>query len=284
MSKRATAITIAALVLICTAFAGYVYFTDIAPKNSVPVITVDAYQIEVSVSDGESRLLAGVTAFDSEDGNLTGSIILESVSKFVSPGESIATYAVVDSDRNVAKTTRRIIYEDYTAPKFSLSGQLSFDYGYAYNVLEPLGATDCFDGELTGSVKMTLLGGEDSISSAGVYTVKYSVTNSMGDTASLTLPVRITQRTSAEIRYQPVIGLKKYLVYINNGSSFYPETYIESLTVNAEEVTLSAAVRNAITVSSGVDVKTAGVYEVKYEYTAENGYTGTTVLTVVVGE
>lgn len=284
MSKKATIITIALLVAVCIVFAVYVYSTRIAKQDSAPVLSVDSYTVVLSVNDDESKLLEGITAYDSEDGDLTPGIILESVSKFVAPGESVATYAVVDSDKNVAKITRRVVFDDYTSPKFTLSRPLSFDYGYVYDVLEPLGAVDCIDGDLSGSVKMTLLGGEDSISSAGVYTIKYSITNSRGDTSSITLPVRITQRTSSEIRYQPVIGLRKYLVYVEKGGSFYPETYVESMKINTQEVELTTEVKDAIVISSPVDTQKPGVYEVRYEYTAENGYVGTTIMTVVVEE
>ncbi len=284
MSKRATIVTLALLLAVAMVFAVYVYSTRYSKQDSVPVLSVDSYQVSLSVKDDESKLLEGITAYDQEDGDLTSNIVLESVSKFVAPGESIATYAVVDSDDNVAKITRRVIFNDYTTPKFSLSRPLSFDYGYVYDVLDPLGAYDCIDGDLSGSVKMTLLGGDDSISSAGVYTLKYSVTNSRGDTASITLPVRITQRTSTEIRYQPVIGLRKYLVYVEKGGSFYPETYVESMRINTQEVELTTEVKENIVISSAVDTQTPGVYEVRYEYTAENGHIGTTIMTVVVEE
>ena len=285
MTKRIKALMFCAIILVCALFAAYRIVMSAQDVNYAPAIHIGERELHVSVNDDERRLLEGVTAYDEEDGDLTESIILESVSDFISEegGVCIATYVVVDSDRNVSKGSRRIVFDDYASPEFTLSKPLVFDYGYAFDVLDPVGAVDCFDGDISSTVKMSLIGAE-SISSAGNYQVKYYVTNSYGDTAEITLPVTIYQRTSAEIRYQPVIGLSKYLVYLENGDTFRPEAYIESMTINAVPVELTADMISDIEVATNLDVSVPGVYTVEYRYTGDNGYTGTTRQFVVIGE
>src|SRR5699024_3957713 len=50
-----------------------------------PVITRESDTVTVSVAAEESELLAGLTATDDEDGELTGEIMISSMSNFTEP-------------------------------------------------------------------------------------------------------------------------------------------------------------------------------------------------------
>lgn len=89
--------------------------------KTIPVITVEEELIEVSLKATDEELLKGVSAHDEKDGDLTGNIIIESVSGFTEKGVSKITYAVCDSNNNVAKTTRKIRFNGYQSPKFRVA-------------------------------------------------------------------------------------------------------------------------------------------------------------------
>ena len=84
-----------------------------------PVLTCDSDTLDISVSDGESVLLQGVTAKDKQDGDLTGNILISSISKMVG-GSARVNYLVFDSDNNVGSLTRTIRYTDYVPPRFQI--------------------------------------------------------------------------------------------------------------------------------------------------------------------
>lgn len=51
-----------------------------------PVISMEESSICLNVSDGETEILSGVTAQDAEDGDVTESLTIESVSSFFRTG------------------------------------------------------------------------------------------------------------------------------------------------------------------------------------------------------
>ncbi|MCD7946042.1 MAG: hypothetical protein LUF81_05510 [Clostridiales bacterium] len=129
-----------------------------------------------------------------------------------------------------------------------------------------------------------------STRTAGVYQVTFSVTNSAGDTASLSTELEV---------YDPDynnadINLSSYLVYCQVGDDA-PDyrSYVESVVAGSVRYTFSEGAasatgsdgstlrRTALRVRSSVDMDTAGVYQVYLTYQGED-YQGTTLLLVVV--
>ena len=98
------------------------------------------------------------------------------------------------------------------------------------------------------------------------------VTNSMGDTARLELPVLVQDELSG----RPVINLKSQLIYLEQGEAFDAMEYLTSVTVRGEVQPL-----NQVEVENEVDTGVSGSYWVRYTYSAD-GIQGTAVLTVVV--
>ena len=84
-----------------------------------PEITVENESISVSIHDPESVLLAGVTAFDKKDGDVTQSIVIERISNFLEKDTRIVTYAAFDRDNHVTRASREITYTDYDPPEFA---------------------------------------------------------------------------------------------------------------------------------------------------------------------
>ncbi|MGM9657544.1 MAG: immunoglobulin-like domain-containing protein [Eubacteriales bacterium] len=270
---------VAAAVLL--AFGGYVYYTLTSDSGERPVITMESDTITISISDGEDAVINGITAYDAEDGDITGRLIYEGLSAFSEEGVCTATFTAVDSDGNVSKAQRTVVYSDYTPPVFALKAPLTFSYGSTMNLSDYIRAYDCIDGDISGSVRITLTGSSGSLSEIGVHPVTVRVTNSKGDTAELTLDVTVAQIDSAQKRYAPTIELSDYLIYVDEGGAFSPSELIVSVTDGGVRYTDSAHI-SGVSFSGNVNTSRPGVYRVEYEYTGEKGYTGTAALVVVV--
>lgn len=259
-------------------------------RDRYPEIFFDTDRITVSLAPTEEELLSGVSASDAEDGDLTGRVIVESISHFITPGVSNVTYTVCDSQNHVTTATRRIVYTDYTSPRFTMSDDLVFSVNEQANPFRCIGATDVIDGNISARIKITAENGFQS-GTAGVYPITVQVTNSKGDVASLQLSVTI-ENTSL---YAPRITLKNYLMYITVGDTVDLRDNlraVESVTENAEddveteEETAAAmeALRERVRIETDFDRNTPGVYQVDYRFTDAFDREAHAVLTIVVEE
>ncbi len=242
-----------------------------------PEIQFDEELLKVSVKVTEEELLEGVKATDNKDGDVTDTVIIESISKLLPGNERIVTYAAFDNDNHVGKAERRIQYKDYKAPRFSLDEPLTTSLSSDMSeMIGALHAKDCIDGDISDQIVITnaditgLSGDEASM------TYEVQVTNSCGDIASLQLPVSInmsgTNSQFAEIK------LEKYLIYKKVGKSVDFESYIEDV-VAAGNVASAADVK----VTSDYDKSEPGVYTATYTLEV-NGETASTQLYIVVEE
>lgn len=262
----------ALLVLLAVLSAVYIVtlvYQGSSDRKEPPIISCSNEILEVSAADDESVLLAGVTASDPQDGDLTSQIIVGGISKLISKDTAKVTLLVFDSDHNMGKFVRYIRYTDYQRPQFAITQPLAFSSTKEVSLLDRLKATDVVDGDISSRIRVSTLASTDN---SEVYDITIQVTNSMGDTAWLQLPV-LVQETNP---LRPVIDLSSYLVYLEAGSSFDPMDYVSGLTVanSSEDV-------SKVSVSSNVDTSVKDTYRVMYTYSAD-GITGTAILTVVV--
>ena len=155
--------------------------------QTIPKISMDQDEIQVSVKDPEKVWKKGITAYDEKDGDITDSLVIESVSTFLEKGRRLVSYAAFDRDGHVAKASRQLIYTDYHSPKISCAKPFSFPVG-TQNILDSVYATDCIDGDISNKVEIT----GDSVfflNIAGEYEIWLQVTNSCGD--MVTVPVTL---------------------------------------------------------------------------------------------
>ena len=246
-----------------------------AANTSVPVIEIKGDVLECSVKDDEHALLQDVIAYDKEDGDLTSRLVIEAISKFVDKKEHICnvTYTVEDSEHHVTKASRKIKFTDYESPRFTLSKPLCFDVGSDTTVVEVLGATDVYDGDISRNIK--ILSNNGSTRAAGEYTVTAQVTNRFGDTAKFKSLVVIKQSNNLS----PTIQLTENVVYLKVGDSFKPEDYVQSVKNNKNNDMDKALVE---VVNTNVDIKKAGYYSVEYAINPGEKNEGSTYLTVIV--
>ena len=264
--KLTVIILLAVLVVAYT--ASYIYL-GASDKKIPPQISCSQDLLEVSASDPESALLAGLTASDPQDGDLTHKITISGISKLVTNDTAKVTYIVFDSDDNMASCVRRIRYTDYHRPTFSVEEPLVYAVTEEPALISRLKATDVVDGDISNNIRISTL---EPSSNSEVFHVTVQVNNSVGDTAWLRLPVLML--TSNPLR--PEITLSQSLLYLEQDSKFTPSSYIMSIEVPGEKLDMSQ-----VQIDNGVDTGKAGTYYVTYTYTA-NGVTGTAILTVVV--
>lgn len=276
------------------------YRKSIYEDRTGPVFQIEDNTIEVSVKDDEKALLKGLTATDAADGDVTDSVIVESISPFTGTGRRIVNYAAFDSDNHVTHVKRELAYTDYRASQFHLKKPLSFAMN-ATNLLDGITVDDCIDGDLTKSVKL-MSNEEIDTSHVGEYSARLKVTNSAGGVAYLPVTIEIYD---ASVQYRlPQIKLTDNVVYIEKGGYFDEQDYLSSITINGTEYSLTSETGtygarylsqdetentigyDRVEIESDVDTDVSGYYEVNYlfEDTEENTGTGHARLYVVIQE
>ena len=268
-------------------FSACVIFQNVYGKDGGPVIFYPEGVLEISVQNGEEALLQGVTAKDDKDGDVTGSILVEKLSGFDGENRREVTYAAFDSDGNVTKATREIVYTDYTPIRFQLNHSLRYRTGETINLSELVGASDSLDGDLSDKVKVKLESGL-STRTSGVYRIQFSVTNSACDTRILDTELEVYDAAMNEA----VVNLTTYLIYYEDGKPDY-YSYLDSVIVggihynfqNGKNIATgtdgSTLSRSSLQIRSNVDPSTPGVYPVYLIY-QDDAYQGMAQLMVVV--
>lgn len=269
------------LAVVCGAAWGiYEYAVVYSRDTKGPRIEFAAERLELSVHDDRSKLLEGVSAKDDRDGDVTASVLVEGVSSIRSDHTVSVTYAAFDKAGNVSKVVRTVRYTDYEPPRFRLTGPLLLRSGMAVDPFKYIEAWDPLDGDLSSRVKVVMLSGESSITNVGVYDVELWVTNKMGDTAKLAVPLEVY----ASGTYNASVQLTEYLIYMKKGESFDKTAYLNGVdlsgrTYAANELPEGAKVR----IDSGVRTGVPGTYTVDYTVTYGD-YKGCSRLIVVVEE
>lgn len=271
------------LIVACAAvMVGYRAWGRVRSDTTAPVITVDEQLLEISALEPREALLQGVSAADTRDGDVTASLVVESVRLLRSDGTVTVTYAAFDKAGNVAKASREVRFHDYESPRFSLSRPLLFTQNVGYDVLRIIGAEDMLDGNISHRIRATVLD-EVSAGYTGTHDVQFRVTNSLGETVELVLPVEVYTPSL----FEGSLRLTDYLIYLKQGDSFNARSYLSSFSLGRDEISL----RNGpvegmgLTISGKVETGVPGVYTVDYEVTYELNeqvYTAYSRLIVIV--
>ncbi len=115
----------------------------------------------------------GFVAEDNYDG-----VITDNVQRIVEADRVI--YRVTDSSGNVAQVERSIRYDDRTPPEITLLGNATMTIKTGEKFTDPgVTASDNVDGNLTDKVQAS---GAYDIYTPGTYTIRYTVTDSYGNT------------------------------------------------------------------------------------------------------
>ena len=258
----------------------HVFKVRILDDRTGPVFHMDNRTVEVSVKDEQEALIKGLTATDAKDGDVSDSIIVESVGPFTGSGSRIVTYAAFDSDNHVTHTKREMIYTDYVPSRFHLSKPLSFAMN-TVNILNGVSVEDSIDGDLTRNVRM-VSDGEIDTAHVGEYSARLKVTNSAG--AISYLPVTVEIYDASVFHRLPLLNLKEYAVYVEKGDEFDEREYLTSIVINgtsysmteeegtygspaeAQEEAQRTISYDRVYIESEVNTDVIGSYEVLYSF------------------
>lgn len=256
---------LAALIVLCLAvFCGYRAYDRARTDRTPPVIHIAPELLEISVNAPKGILLQDVTAEDDISGDVTKSVVLESIRLLSSDGRISVGYAAFDDAGNVAKARREVQYNNYRKPRFTLSGPLLYEFGKSFDILNDIGAKDSIDGDISHHVRAMLT--EDTpITAEGTHMIQFQVSNSMGDTATEILPVEVY----ASDDYTATLTLKEYLIYLPVGGIFNAKFYPDTFTFRGETFEPGAVLPEnySLEIDGEVDTRTPGVYPVTYTLT-----------------
>ncbi|MDO4312483.1 MAG: hypothetical protein Q4C52_05310 [Eubacteriales bacterium] len=230
------------------AFIAFQAYMKVVQDDTPPVVICDSKELTVTVAATDEELLEGVSAKDRRSGDVTDTLVIESLSAFTEDGTRIITYAAVDESMNVGRCERTLIYEDYEPPVFHMSEPLCYMVGSDVDILSAISADSTLDGSLTSNIKYSL---EKTVNTmtAGNYPIEFRVMDSGGKTVYLDTQIEIYDRTYAGIE----VNLTDYLVYVKQGQEFDPQNYYAGADREGE-----------LTIQSNVNTSEAGTYYVDY--------------------
>ena len=263
--------TVLVFVITLILFCAFYVKEQSSKDNTIPSIEIPSGILDVSIQNPQTQLLAGVTAWDKKDGDLTAKIIIESISKFSKDRTCIVTYAVMDSDKHVAKNSRTIRYTDYIEPEFCLEKPLIFRLDESVDVRKMVGAVDCIEGDI--SEKVTIVATDYTDNTAGVFTLSLQATNKLGDVIFLDLPIYVEEINGRALS----VELREYLIYVDQGEAVDFEQFITSVSSNFVEIE-----NYDLMISTNFDCNTPGTYSVHFNVEDSSNRSGHSVLMVVV--
>lgn len=269
MKKKTTTLLIVLIILCVAVFLIYQAKERIGTDTTPPQITLNSQAPQISINDPRNVLLSGIRATDKEDGDVTDSLVVESITLLDQTGRLSVSYAAFDNAGNVAKAQQEAIYVDYRSPRFSLQQPLLFRSGLSFDVLKTLNAEDVMDGNIQHRIRATALA-TTSINTIGTHDVQFQVTNSLGDTVTMVIPVEVYEANT----YDATLSLTDYLIYLPVGESFDSSAYLDSFTYLNETTNLGTHIPSGFSVKTDgtVDTGMPGVYPVSYyvTYTEQN--------------
>lgn len=211
--------------------------------------------------------LAGVTATDTEDGDLTAQIQVSDNLDISKPGAYVLTYTVKDSGGAVATGMRGVVVKN-TVPEINGIAPITITAGDAFDPFAGITAWDAEDGDLTAALQVS---GNLDTTKAGIYTLHYLVKDSQGASARRGRSVMVKARFNQAPELSGVSATT-----ITVGTAFDAMTGITA--TDAEDGDLSSA----ITISGSVDTEKAGRYRLTYRVKDSGGKSDTAYRMVTV--
>jgi prepilin-type N-terminal cleavage/methylation domain-containing protein len=185
--------------------------------NTKPIITLNG-DANVTVNKGSTYTDAGATASDEHSG-LNGSVTVTGSVNVNVIGTYTITYTVSDKAGNEASpVTRTINVVDVSAPVITILGDnpVTINVGSVYSDAG-VTALDDVDGDVTSEIVKT---GTVNPNVIGIYTITYTVKDSVGNQAVATRTVNV------------IDNIVPTVVFGTNGNSAYAKSYNTSVTVS----------------------------------------------------
>ncbi|MGL4800043.1 MAG: immunoglobulin-like domain-containing protein, partial [Cellulosilyticaceae bacterium] len=213
-------------------------------------------------------VMAGITAYDKQDGDLTSEIQVEGTVDTAIAGIYTITYTVIDAEGRTITVVRTVRVNENTAPELYGVEHVTLAVGSSFDVMTGVTAYDKEDGDLTVVIQVE---GEVDTAVEGVYEVTYTVVDSKGAVTSVIRVVTVEKlpNTAPEIQ-----GVQD--VTLTVGDAFDAMTGVTAY--DKEDGDLTAIIQ----VTGEVDTELAGTYELTYSVTDSEGLqtVATSVVTV----
>ena len=244
--------------------------------NEAPVI--HATDKTITVGDTFDPM-AGVTATDTEDGNLTTKIeVKKNDVDTTTPGKYEVTYKVTDNQgasftKSITVTVNPKMEVLNEAPVIHATDK-TITVGDTFDPMAGVTATDAEDGNLT--TKIEVKKNDVDTTKAGKYEVTYKVTDNQGATCTKTIAVTVNPKMEV-LNKAPTIDAADKTITV--GDTFDPKAGVTAK--DAEDGDLTDKIE---VVKNTVDTKKAGKYEVTYKVTDSDGATRTKTIKVTVKE
>lgn len=177
-------------------------------QNTAPVIKAKDKQI---IQGKDFNALDGVTAIDTEDGNITGKIkvVSNEVKKDI-PGTYLVTYQVTDNGNATSSKTIKVTVVADQAPVINVSDK-TITIGKAFDPKKGVTATDKEDGTITD---IRVDDSNVNYDEIGEYEITYIVKDSFGHEVSKTITLTIKEELALEEKKENEGTF--YFDYLNN--------------------------------------------------------------------
>lgn len=238
--------------------------------TTLPVLTLLGNAI-VNHPQGSPYSDAGASALDNIDGNISANITTSGSVNVNVAGTYVISYNVNDAAGNAANTiTRTVNIGDSIPPVISLLGDANVVIEQGSGAYVDAGATasDNIDGNLTSSIVVS--GNTVNTNAAGVYIVRYDVSDSAGNNAPQvvrTVTVQDTIAPTLTLIGASTINHPQNTTFIDPGAS----------ATDSADGDISASI---ITTGS-VDISTIGTYTLTYNVSDNGGNAATAVTRTV---
>lgn len=271
-----------AVILLCiNLFILFLFVHNRRTDTQPPQIQIEEGELAVSVRDPQRALLQGVSAQDRVDGDVTDLVVVAQVQLMNPDGTIQVTYAAFDRTGNATRAVRMARYTDYESPRFQLNRSMTFSGNAGFDLFREVKAYDQLDGDISHRVRITSMDNQ-TVTTVGQHLVKLQVSNSLGETVELEIPVEVY----AAGAYSATLTLTDYLIYVPAGAQMDVESYLESFALGNQKISLEQGMPEGLVLDVKNNVKSdvPGVYTVEYRVTQTAGTrnTGYAKLIVVV--
>lgn len=251
-----------------------------------PVISIDGEELVWSASMSKEELLEGVTAQDEVEGDVTDSLVVESVQEDSrDSGCMIVTYAAKDSSNNVTKLTRRL----EKAASETDSEESDKDETEEPEAEDaPADVENADDGNANGDETANAENTNEEASAEpaeaenGTADEPTPTPEPAEDDLEAAAVAQRDKAIEALAADAPRMYLSQHYVTMKAGESFDRLSFVEEITDTTDD---RSYLFRYISVQGEVNVWQPGTYELKYHATDSNGnLSNEEVLTVTVEE
>lgn len=228
------------MVILCIALAGVFIWNRVTSDREAPVIKIQEKDVVYEEGMDKSELLEGVTAEDNIDGDVTNTLVVESIYPSKDGKTVSILYAAKDSNNNVGKAKRIL----------NAGSADSVDAGHKTS-----GEVPAEQSEEDKPEQTPLPEAADPAADNGNQTDEQQPVD----------PTAVPEDQQAEINalqpQQPKFYLKEYQTAIGVGGTLDKLAFVKDI---VDDTDTFSDLSRRIQIEDNIDVNTPGTYEVKY--------------------